>query len=105
MRIKLDENLPARLLSVLRRHGYDVDTVAEEHLTGHPDAKIWETARKENRFLITQDLNFPTPADSLPEPVPGRFWSGCVNPVRMPCWKPSARLPEKSPVGPAVSWF
>lgn len=58
MRIKLDENLPARLLPVLRRHGYDVDTVAEEQLTGRPDTEVWEAACKENRFLITQDLDF-----------------------------------------------
>lgn len=58
MRIKLDENLPARLLPILRGHGYDVDTVPEEQLTGRSDAEVWDAAQKDNRFLITQDLDF-----------------------------------------------
>lgn len=58
MRIKLDENLPVRLASLLRQHGYDVDTVPEEQLTGKPDTEVWQAARNEGRFLITQDLDF-----------------------------------------------
>lgn len=58
MKIKLDENLPARLVPVLRRQGHDVDTVPDEHLSGMPDSAIWQAARTEKRFLITQDLGF-----------------------------------------------
>ncbi len=58
MKIKLDENLPARLKSVLAQHGHDTDTVIEEGLTGQPDSKVWQAAQTENRFLITQDLDF-----------------------------------------------
>lgn len=58
MKIKLDENLPARMVPVLQRHGHDVDTVPEEHLSGRPDADIWQAVRAESRFLITQDLDF-----------------------------------------------
>jgi len=58
MRIKLDENLPARLVPLLRQHGYDVDTVPEERLAGHSDAEVWQAACDESRFLITQDLDF-----------------------------------------------
>ncbi len=32
MKIKLDENLPVRLVPMLQRQGHDVDTVPEEHL-------------------------------------------------------------------------
>jgi len=32
--IKLDENLPERLVSELRALGHDVDTVRAEHLAG-----------------------------------------------------------------------
>ena len=53
MRIKLDENLPARLVPILQRHGHDVDTVPEEHLSGRPDAEIWQAVSAEGRFLIT----------------------------------------------------
>lgn len=58
MKIKLDENLPVRLVSVLSQHGHDVDTVPDEHLSGRPDLEIWQAVGKEDRFLITQDLDF-----------------------------------------------
>jgi predicted nuclease of predicted toxin-antitoxin system len=58
MKIKLDENLPARLVPILQRHGHDVATVPEEQLSGKPDAEIWQAVRMESRFLITQDLDF-----------------------------------------------
>jgi predicted nuclease of predicted toxin-antitoxin system len=58
MKIKLDENLPFSLAIPLRALGHDVHTTHEEGLTGHADREIWETAQKESRFLITQDLDF-----------------------------------------------
>ena len=58
MKIKLDENLPARLLPELASLGHDVDTVRAEHLTGRPDNEIWHTAQSAGRFLVTQDLDF-----------------------------------------------
>ena len=32
MKIKLDENMPHRLVAALARHGHDVDTVLDEQL-------------------------------------------------------------------------
>jgi predicted nuclease of predicted toxin-antitoxin system len=58
MKVKLDENLPLRLVSVLENMGHDVDTVADEGLSGMPDEDVWLSAQQENRFLITQDLDF-----------------------------------------------
>ena len=58
MKLKLDENLPARLVPVLQQYGHDVHTVAEEQLSGKPDAEIWRAVGTEGRFLITQDLDF-----------------------------------------------
>lgn len=58
MKIKLDENLPLRLSSVLRNLGHDVDTVSDEGLRGRADQEIWEATQSEARFLITQDLDF-----------------------------------------------
>ncbi|MBI2820185.1 MAG: DUF5615 family PIN-like protein [Acidobacteria bacterium] len=58
MKIKLDENLPYGLASRLSNHGHSVETVSEENLTGAPDEKVWEAAQREQRFLITQDLDF-----------------------------------------------
>lgn len=58
MKIKLDENLPLRLVSLLTELGHDVHTPRDEGLTGAEDARIWESAQAEKRFLITQDLDF-----------------------------------------------
>ncbi len=59
MKIKLDENLPARLVGILERHGHHADTVRDEHLTGKPDDQIWQAVCAEQRFLITQALERP----------------------------------------------
>jgi predicted nuclease of predicted toxin-antitoxin system len=58
MRIKLDENLPVHLGAILTNLRYDVHTVAEENLTGKSDDEVWEAAQQDERFLITQDLDF-----------------------------------------------
>jgi predicted nuclease of predicted toxin-antitoxin system len=58
MRVKLDENIPARLAHDLAGLGHDVDTVLDEELQGSADPDIWNTAQKSRRFLITQDLDF-----------------------------------------------
>jgi predicted nuclease of predicted toxin-antitoxin system len=58
MNIKLDENLPLALATLLKDLGHDVHTPHDEQLTGHTDIEIWEAAQKESRFLITQDLDF-----------------------------------------------
>jgi predicted nuclease of predicted toxin-antitoxin system len=58
MKIKLDENLPTRTASALKTAGHDVQTVREEGLSGCFDLNLWETAQREKRFLITQDLDF-----------------------------------------------
>jgi predicted nuclease of predicted toxin-antitoxin system len=56
--IKLDENLPDRLVAVLTGLGHNVDTIRTEQLTGRGDADVWSAAQAAQRFLITQDLDF-----------------------------------------------
>jgi len=58
VRIKLDENLPDRLVTVLTTLGHDADTVHGEQLTGRADPDVWSAAQSAWRFLITQDLDF-----------------------------------------------
>jgi predicted nuclease of predicted toxin-antitoxin system len=58
VRIKLDENIPARLAQDLGELGHDVETVVGEALTGRDDGRIWQAAQQESRFFITQDLDF-----------------------------------------------
>jgi len=78
MKIKLDENLPIRLMSMLKSLGHGVRTVGEEDLTGRADFEIWEAAQKEDRFLITRIWIFPTCGDSLPGHTTAFYWSVCV---------------------------
>ncbi len=59
MKIKLDENLPYLLASVLQGMGHDVHTTYDEGLIGSADEEIWKAAQAETRFLVTQDLDFP----------------------------------------------
>ncbi|MBI2187044.1 MAG: DUF5615 family PIN-like protein [Acidobacteria bacterium] len=49
MNIKLDENLPDRLV---------VDTVYVERLNGQIDPNVWSATQAARRFFITQDLDF-----------------------------------------------
>jgi predicted nuclease of predicted toxin-antitoxin system len=58
MKLKLDENLPHRLVSLLSDLGHEVHSVFEEGLIGHLDNAIWAAAQQESRFLITQDMDF-----------------------------------------------
>jgi predicted nuclease of predicted toxin-antitoxin system len=58
MKIKLDENLPLQLATLLNHLGHNTHTVHDERLLGHTDTQVWEAAQKEARFLITQDLDF-----------------------------------------------
>jgi predicted nuclease of predicted toxin-antitoxin system len=58
VKIKLDENLPQRLVGVLAGLGHDVDTVSAEQLTGREDEDVWRAAQSVERFVITQDLDF-----------------------------------------------
>ena len=55
MKLKLDENLPERLVAVLTGLGHDVDTVRAERLIGRADSEVWNAAQAAHRFLVTQD--------------------------------------------------
>ena len=58
MKIKLDENLPVHLAAILINLRHDVHTIAEENLSGKSGREVWEAAQQDERFLITQDLDF-----------------------------------------------
>lgn len=57
-KLKLDENLSVYLKVILTKMGYDVRTAGEEELLGRPDIEIAEAARREERVLLTLDLEF-----------------------------------------------
>ena len=82
MRIKLDENLPYDLIPVLTALGHNVHTVIQEGLQGSQDAKLWQLAQSEERFLITQDLDFSDIRQFLPGTHTGILLIRLRNPSR-----------------------
>ncbi len=53
MNIKLDENLPSRLVFRLGPLGHDIHTARDEGLLGARDFEIWEAAQRDH-VLSTQ---------------------------------------------------
>lgn len=82
MLIKLDENLPSRLVDALALLGHDVDTVFAEGLTSRPDGEVWDAAQTAGRFLITQDLDFSDMRRFQPGTHPGILLVRLRNPGR-----------------------
>ena len=58
MKIKLDENLPLRLVAVIKDFGHDVDTVVSEGYGGRSDDIVFSAAKQAKRMLITLDRGF-----------------------------------------------
>jgi predicted nuclease of predicted toxin-antitoxin system len=71
VKIKLDEMLPTALVDILSDLGHDVETVPTENLSGAPDSVILEVVGAENRFLISQDLDFSDVRQFTPGRHPG----------------------------------
>lgn len=42
VKIKLDGNLPLRLVPILSRLGHETDTIPQEGFAGQDDADVWE---------------------------------------------------------------
>jgi len=58
MKFKLDENLPLASADVFNQAGHDASSVYGQNLTGSPDTKLAQICRKEERVLVTLDLDF-----------------------------------------------
>jgi predicted nuclease of predicted toxin-antitoxin system len=71
VKFKLDENLGRRCIEILVRDGHDVATVAGQTMTAASDAELIEACRREERALITLDLDFSNPLVFPPDKYSG----------------------------------
>jgi len=58
MRFKIDENLHGDVAALLAGRGHDAETVHSEGLRGCDDAGLCQHCSRENRALVTLDLDF-----------------------------------------------
>ena len=71
MKFKIDENLPAEAAAVLRDAGFDAETIWDERLSGAGDEVVAARVQKEERVLVTLDLDFSNIRAYPPEQFAG----------------------------------
>ena len=58
MKIKVDEDLPKKLVEMVGEVIPDTTSVIGERISGASDQELWERVQAEGRFLITGDKGF-----------------------------------------------
>jgi len=81
MKFKLDENLPAEAVGVLREAGHDVQTARGQGLGGHPDDDLAGVCVREERALFTLDVGFANILAYPPAEYPGIHRATASEPV------------------------
>lgn len=71
VRFKLDENLPRDAERLLVAAGHDVQTALAEGFGGAPDSPIVVACQREQRVLVTLDLDFADIRLYPPASMPG----------------------------------
>lgn len=71
MRIKLDENVHPDVAELLKGEGHDALTVWDQNLRGSSDTTIASVVQREDRVLITLDLDFSDIRAYPPASYPG----------------------------------
>jgi predicted nuclease of predicted toxin-antitoxin system len=71
VKFKIDENLPLEFVDLLTGAGYAADTIIHENLGGADDSTIAAVCLKEDRILITLDLDFADIRSYPPQAFPG----------------------------------
>jgi predicted nuclease of predicted toxin-antitoxin system len=72
VRFKLDENLPVECAALLRTQGHEASTVREQGHSGADDAFLFAECLREDRVLITLDLDFSNVLSYPLDDSPGR---------------------------------
>jgi predicted nuclease of predicted toxin-antitoxin system len=71
LKFKIDENLPVEAAKIFLKLGYDADTIFAEGLKGSSDEELINVCKKEDRILVTLDLDFSDVRVYPPGSVPG----------------------------------
>jgi len=71
MQFKIDENLHEEIAALLQSRGHDAKTVFDQKMQGSADEWIGEVCKRENRALVTLDLDFANVLDFPPGDYPG----------------------------------
>lgn len=71
MRIKLDENVHARLAALLQQAGHEATTVRDQGLGAIEDPALYQHCLSEGNILVTLDLDFSNVLRFPPERTPG----------------------------------
>ena len=66
MKIFIDENLPRKLVGVLRAEGHDVESVYTLRLQGLANGKLYEFAREGFDVCFTRDAGFANAVRGAP---------------------------------------
>jgi predicted nuclease of predicted toxin-antitoxin system len=56
--VKVDEDLPRRIVDLLDARGYEAATVVQQGWQGIPDDVLWPLVQGERRWLMTADKGF-----------------------------------------------
>ena len=87
MKWKLDENFGSRTVNIFLEAGHDAETVLQEKLSGSTDDTLYEVCVREQRCLLTLDIDFADVLRFPPHPTAG------IAVLRLPK-NPSLRLLE-----------
>ncbi len=71
MKFKIDENLPVEFAAQLHEAGFNAETVTSEKLSGAEDSAVFERCQKEDRILVTLDMDFANVKSYSPKSHPG----------------------------------
>ncbi|MEW6353532.1 MAG: DUF5615 family PIN-like protein [Pseudomonadota bacterium] len=71
MKFTLDENLGRGIARILREAGHDTSTGYDQKLSGKDDQTIYDVCQREQRCLVTLDLDFGNVLRFPPEPTAG----------------------------------
>jgi predicted nuclease of predicted toxin-antitoxin system len=58
VKFKLDENMSPSLAAIFAAAGHDAHSVAAQALGGQPDERVIDVCKREQRALVTLDVDF-----------------------------------------------